>query len=159
MLENVKLHYFPGEPSQAQLCFATKIPFAKFNLLSFMWIQLYIWVHLSSSKLHNSPEYFVYVLKVVTWVIKLCKNIGVKQLKTLLLPRLQNASHNGLGKLQIQTPLDLMLVVVGIYWILSKLLASLFLCISCLGIEPLDLFFILFAVILSCLMTAYISQS
>lgn len=75
---------------------------------------------------------------------KLCKNIGVKELKTLLLHRLQNASRNGLGKLQIQTPLDLLLVVVGIHWILSKLLASLFLCVSCLGIESLDLFVCLF---------------
>lgn len=159
MLENVKLHYFPGEPSQAQLCFATKIPFAKFNLLSFMWIQLYTRVHLPSSKLHNSPQFFVYVLKVVTWVVKLCKNIGVKELKTLLLHRLQNASHNGLGKLQIQTPLDLLLVVVGIYWILSKLLARLLLYISCLGIASWDGVFCLFAVILSCQMPGYISQS
>jgi len=109
-----------------------------------MWIQLYTRVHLSSSKLHNSPEYFVYVLKVFTGVIKLCKNIGVKELKTLLMHRLQNANHNGLGKLQIQTPLDLLVVVVGIYWILSKLLASLLLSISCLGIESLNFFFFLF---------------
>lgn len=85
--------------------------------------------------------------------------MGVNLLKTLLLHRLQNANHNGLGKLQIQTPLDLLLVVVGIYWILSKLLASLFLCILCLDIESLDFFFVLFVVILSCLMTGYISQT
>lgn len=121
-----------------------------------MSIQLYTWVHLSPSKLHNSPEYLIYVLKVDTWVINLCKNTGVKELKTLLLHRLQNANPNGLGKLQIQSPLDLLLVVVGIYWILSKLLASLFLCISCLGMEFLDLFS-LFVVILSCLMTGYVS--
>lgn len=129
-------------PAKPNCALQPKIPFAKFNLFSFMWVQLYTRVHLSSSKLHNSPEYFVYVLKVVTWVIKLWKNIGVKELKTLLLRRLENASHNGLGKLQIQTPLDLLPVVVGIYWILSKLLARLFLCISCLGVESLDLFFI-----------------
>lgn len=140
MLENVET-YFPGEPSQAQLCFATKIPFRKFNLLSFMWIQLYTQVRLSSIKLHNSLEYFICVLKVVTCVLKLCKNIGVKELKTWLLHRLPNASHNGLGKLQIQTPLDLLLVVVGMYWILSKLLASLILCISCWDMESLGLFF------------------
>lgn len=145
-------------PAKPNFAFATKIPFIKFNLLSFMWIQLYTWVHLSPSKLHNSPEYLIYVLTVDTWVINLFKNTGVKELKTLLFHWLQNASPNGLGKLQIQTPLDLLLVVVGIYWILSKLLASLFLCISCLGMEFLDLFS-LFVVILSCLMTGYISQN
>lgn len=102
------------------------------------------------------------MLKVVTWVIKLCKNTEVEEVKTLLsllLHRLQNASYDGLGKLQMQTPLDLLPVVMGIYWILSKLLATLGLCISCLRIESLDLFFVLFVVIPSCLMTASISQS
>lgn len=100
------------------------------------------------------------MLKVLTSVTILCKNTGVKELKTLhlLLHQLQNASPNGLGRLHIQTPLDLLLVVVGICWMHSELLAALVLCISCLGIEALDLFS-LFAVTVSWLMSCCVSPS
>lgn len=154
-----KLDYFPGELSQAQICASAKNPFpnrAEFNHLSLMWIQLYTQVHLSQCKLRSSPKYYICMLKGCPCGYKLCENIEVKEAKALFLHGHQNASHNSLGRLQIQIPLDFLVVVVWIYWILLlKLLSSLFLCISYLDI--VFLFGFCFVAALSCLMAGCLS--